>query len=44
MKGVGDCSTPYHQMPRGQVLWHDLSVIKDGSEENNEDEEVQSAV
>ena len=41
MKGVGDCSIPYHEVPRGKVLWHDLSIIKDGSEENNY--EVQSA-
>ena len=40
MKGVGDCSIPYQQVPRGKVLWHDLSEIKDGSEENND--EVQS--
>jgi len=41
MQGVGDCSIPNDQVPRGKVLWHDLSIIKDGSEGN--DEEVHSA-
>ena len=41
MKGVGDCSVPYDQVPRGKVLWHDLSMSKDGSEE---DEEAQIAI
>ena len=41
MKGVGDCSITYQQVPRGKVLWHDLSKMKDGSEE---DYEVESAV
>ena len=42
MRGVGDCSTPYDEVPRGQVLRHDLSLIKDGSEETKE--EAQSVV
>ena len=25
MEGVGDCSVPHSDMPRGEVLWHDLS-------------------
>jgi len=27
MEGVGDCSIPHSDMPRGEVLWHDLSPI-----------------
>ena len=43
MKGVGDCTTvPYDQVPKGKVLWHDLSIIRNGSEEN--EDEVQSAM
>ena len=43
MQGVGDCTTvPYDQVPKGKVLWHDLSTIRDGSEED--EDEVQSAM
>ena len=33
MEGVGDCSIPNSDMPRGEVLWHDLSPIitRDGN-------------
>ena len=27
MDGVGNCSIPQNEAPRGQVFWHDLSPI-----------------
>ena len=37
MGGVGDCSIPFEKVPRGQVLWHDLSIMNDvGSSEDQQ--------
>ena len=35
MPGLGDCTTPYEDVPRGKVLWHDLSVVKEDNETEN---------
>jgi len=42
MAGLGDCTVPFQDVPKGQVLWHDLSVLKEAEEdaENQNDEEV----
>ena len=29
MTGLGDCAVPRDQVPRGRVLWHDLTLMDD---------------
>eukprot|EP00092_Neocalanus_flemingeri_P023823 GFUD01025848.1.p1 GENE.GFUD01025848.1~~GFUD01025848.1.p1 ORF type:complete len:319 (-),score=106.92 GFUD01025848.1:245-1201(-) len=41
LEGVGDCSVPQTAVPKGEVLWHDLSCTRSSARDS--DQGVQSA-